>query len=316
MTAHYVGVDIGGTKIGVACGDDRGTISYQDAFPTDHAKSPEVLIDDALARLSNSGHLDGAAAVGFSCPGPMSSHEGRFLDPPNMPRWHGFQLLEHVRDRVLQPVAMMNDANACALAEWHWGAGRGTATMIFMTMSTGMGAGLMINGQLHQGPDDLAGEIGHLRLDPDGPVGFGKRGSVEGYLSGPGLVQLGEAETRAAGQVGEPTVLPVTGLTSEVLCAAAADGDDAALRAVRRSADALGRLCALLTDLLNPDVIVLGTIGTAYQSLFIPQATRVLEREALSRSAARVRIVPSALGEKRSSLSAVAVAIHSRQAQG
>lgn len=316
MVATLLGLDIGGTKIGVSVGDASGRVLAADRVPTDPGAPPEAVLEGALARLEALRAEVGAepVALGAACPGPMSSREGRFVDPPNMPRWHGFELRDHLAGRLGLPVAMCNDANASVLAEVWWGAAQGARTAVFLTMSTGMGAGLYLDGRLFEGPDDLAGEIGHIRLDPDGPVGFGKRGSVEGYLSGPGMAQLGQAEALAALQVGEPTALLVDGrpradLTAEVLCRLAADGDPAARRAIERSANALGRLLALLTDLLNPDVFVLGTIGAAWPDLFIPPARRVLTAEGLRRAVERVRVVPSTLGSRRGHLAALAVAV-------
>ena len=318
---YLLGLDIGGTKIGVSLGTPQGKVLGYDRVPVDAQAPPEEVLGPALERLRTLGRDHGDAlesscgqwTLGAACPGPMSSREGRFLDPPNMPRWHGFALEAFLKRQLgIAHVAMMNDANATALAEWRWGAARGTSTAVYFTMSTGMGAGLIIGDRLHPGADDLAGEIGHIRLDPDGPVGFGKRGSVEGYLSGPGILQLAAAEARLAQQIGEPSVLLASAspLTTQDVCHAAHTGDPAARRAMKRSATALGRLMALLTDLLNPEIFVLGTIGSAWPALFIPRAREVLEREALSRAAHRVRIVPSGLGPRRGDLSALAVAAH------
>jgi glucokinase len=310
------GLDIGGTKIGVCIGNAAGEVLAGERFPA-ASLDPRAALEQALARLRALQALhpgEAPLALGVACPGPMSSREGRFLDPPNMPAWHRFAVREELLRLGAPHVRLMNDANAGALAESLWGAARGASTSIFFTMSTGMGAGLVIGGRLYEGPDDLAGEIGHLRLDPDGPVGFGKRGSVEGYLSGPGLVQLGEAEARIARQRGETTRLwPLTHehprFDAEELCRAAASGDPAAKRATDRAADALGRLMSLLTDLLNPEVFVLGTIGTAYPELFLPGARSVLEREALPRAVERVKILTSTLGAERGMKQALAAAL-------
>ncbi len=312
-----LGLDIGGTKIGVCLGEPDGRVLAHDRLPVDPLAAPEVVLEAALARLDGLRGDAVVSGIGCACPGPMSSAEGRFLDPPNLPRWHGFRLRDFLAARTGLPVAMVNDANASVVAEVWWGAARGACTAVFLTMSTGMGAGLWIDGRLFEGPDDLAGEIGHIRLDPDGPVGFGKRGSVEGYLSGPGMAQLARAEALVALQVGEATGLLDDGavrpdLDAEVLCRLAAAGDAAALRAVGRSADALGRLAAMLTDLLNPDVFVLGTIGAAWPDLFIPRAEAVRAREAIPRAARRARLVPSTLGPRRGDLAALAAAVRAR----
>lgn len=316
MTPLHLGIDIGGTKIGVCVGNESGHILARDQLDTDPAARPEALLTEAWQRLEGLlRDLEGQPlSVGIPCPGPMSSREGRLLDPPNMPAWHGFALRRFVEELTGLPAAIMNDANASVLAEVWFGAAQGAETAIFLTMSTGMGAGLYLGGDVYEGPDDLAGEVGHLRLDPVGPAGFGKLGSVEGYLSGPGMTQVARTEAIAARQRGEGTRLLAGDLETigpRELCTAAEGGDAVALRAIDRIGDALGRLVALLTDLLNPDVVVLGTIGAAYPDLFIPRARAVIEREAIGRAAERLRLVPSPLGSDRGALAALAVAMHS-----
>lgn len=311
------GIDVGGTKMGVSIGTLDGQVLASTTFATEAHAEPDAIVSRLVDELRTlvQRHASGAhlTSVGCACPGPMSSREGRFLDPPNMPRWHDFAFAHALEARLACPISMMNDANAGALAEWLYGAARGCDDMAFLTMATGMGAGLILGGRLHQGRDDLAGEIGHLRLAEDGPVGFGKRGSVEGFTSGPGIVQLARAEALIAQQRGDATALLMDGVVRTDLdvafvCEAAERGDVVARRAIERSADALGRTCALLVDLLNLECIVLGTIGTRRFDLFAPRARAVLEREALPRAASRVRLVPSALGERRGHLQALAVA--------
>jgi glucokinase len=318
-----LGLDIGGTKLGLCVGTPDGRVLAREQLPMDPARPPHEVLADAkvqLERLARSIATSAqpgqsvivAAALGAACPGPFSYQHGRFLDPPNMPAWHNFPLRDWLKANFACPVALMNDANASALAEWQWGAARGSNTAVYLTMSTGMGAGLIINGRLFEGPLGLAGEIGRIRLRDDGPVGFAKRGSVEGFLSGPGMAQLALQEALIALQSGEPTALTRilhqhARIDAEALCAASASGDAAARRVTDRIAHELGRLLAILNDVLNPDVIVLGTIGSAHPDLFIPAARRVLLEEGVRQSAERVRILPSTLTH-RGDQSALAVA--------
>ncbi len=315
MTRVLAGIDIGGTKIGVCLGNADGRVLEAHRFPFDPAVPPIAVLDQAVQLLEEMMASRGIAAIdalGVPCPGPIDYKRQAFVDPPNMPTWHGFAIVDALRDRCSAPVKMMNDANATALAEWKWGAARGTDTAIYLTMSTGMGAGLVLGGRIFEGPLGLAGEIGHIRLRPDGPVGFGKRGSVEGYLSGPGMLQVAQSEARLCEQIGEPTILRDPGLTVEQVCVAAGDASDAAaVRVIDRCGEALGELIALLTDLLNPDVVILGTIGSAHLDLFASRARTVVDREAIGRSAQRMRICASGLSD-RSSQSALAVAAEAR----
>lgn len=317
------GLDIGGTKLGLCIGTTDGRVLAREQLPMDPARPPHEVLAHAKSRLQHlalsiaaparpGSSSPAPAALGAACPGPFSYEHGCFLDPPNMPAWHNFPLRDWLKANFACPVAMMNDANASALAEWQWGAARGSNTAVYLTMSTGMGAGLIINGRLFEGPLGLAGEIGRIRLHDDGPVGFAKRGSVEGFLSGPGMAQLAQQEALIALQSGEPTTLTHTlhqhgRIDAQALCAASAVGDAAARRVTDRVAHELGRLLAILNDVLNPDVIVLGTIGSAHPDLFIPGARRVLLEEGVCQSAERLRILPSALTH-RGDQSALAVA--------
>jgi len=312
-----LGIDIGGTKIGLCVGTADGRVIDSELIATDHGESPESILRACrerllamLARSAGTGALPGA--VGASCPGPLDYANGKFIDPPNMPRWHGFAIRDWLAANFACVSAFMNDANASALAEWKWGAARGVQTAIYLTMSTGMGAGLIIDGGLYEGPLGLAGEIGRIRLRDDGPVGFAKRGSAEGFLSGPGMSQLAEQEALICVQRGEQSRLRATleaggRVTAQELCEAAASGDSAALRVTDRLATELGRLCTILTDILNPDVIVLGTIGSAHPDLFIPGAMRHMLEEGVAAAARHVRLLPSGLLQ-RGDQSALAIA--------
>lgn len=316
-----LGLDIGGTKIGLSIGTREGRVLAADRLLVDPGAAPETVLAECrtriLAMLAQRGVDESrVAALGAACPGPLDYKAGRFINPPNNPRWHGFALRDWLRSSFSCRAAMMNDANAAALAEWMWGAARGATTAVFLTMSTGMGAGLIIDGRLYEGPLGLAGEIGRLRLgaDDEGPVGFGRRGSAEGYCSGPGMAQVAHTEAIICTHTNEPSrlvdALRETGSVSpEVLCEAARAGDAAARRVTDRVAEKLGRLMAIMTDMLNPEVFVLGTIGTAYPELFIPRAAEVLGREAIPAAAASVQVRPSGLAD-RGHQQAIAVAVH------
>ena len=304
------GIDIGGTKIGLVIGDSSGRVLATDRLDNEPTLRPDALLERALARLRELWTEEWPvppAALGLACPGPLSYEGGCLLEVPNMPLWHGFGVLDYCRRASGVPVAMMNDANAGVLAEVQWGAARQAKTAIFLTMSTGMGAGLWIDGRLFEGRLALAGEIGHMRMTQEGPVGFGKRGSVEGYLSGPGMEQLARAELLACRQAGRATALHEADISPRRLCELALTGDAAALAVVDLCGERLGELCAWLVDLLNPDVIVLGTIASAFPELWLPRARAALDREALPSSAALVRLEVSGL-EDRGNQTALAIA--------
>ena len=192
------GFDIGGTKCAVSLGQiaQDGTIRLLDKvkFPTpeDYREALQQLGDALEALLQKSG-VSSLKAIGISCGGPLDSKRGRILSPPNLPGWDDVDVITPFVERFGVPTALQNDANAGALAEWQWGAGKGCRNMVFLTFGTGMGAGLILNGELYTGTNDLAGEVGHIRLAEDGPEGYGKRGSFEGFCSGGGIARLAQS---------------------------------------------------------------------------------------------------------------------------
>jgi glucokinase len=211
--------------------------------------------------------------------------------------------------------ALQNDANACALAEWLMGAGRGTRNMVFLTFGTGMGAGLILNGSLYSGTNDLGGEAGHIRLANNGPMGFGKAGSFEGFCSGGGISQL--AKTVVLEYLGKqvpvdfcPTVEQAVSLDARMVAQAAQAGDPVALEIIGISAGYLGHGLAIIIDLLNPECIVIGSIYARNESLFRPEMMRVLKQETIPAALQVCTVKPAALGDSIGDYAALCVAVY------
>jgi glucokinase len=217
------------------------------------------------------------------------------LSPPNLPGWDEVPVTDFIHNRMKAPAFLQNDANACALAEWRYGAAMGTRNAIFLTFGTGLGAGLILDGKLYEGVGGLAGEVGHVRLTEDGPVGYGKRGSFEGYCSGGGLNRL------AALRMG-------CEITALELAERADAGDEDARHVYRESAEMLGRGLAILIDILNPEIIVIGSVFARAEKYFREDMERVLREEALPAALEKCRIVASALGDRLGDVAALAVA--------
>lgn len=245
---------------------------------------------------------------GISCGGPLDAGRGVILSPPNLPGWDRIAICDELTARFGGRAFLMNDANACALAEWQSGAGRGCRSMIFLTMGTGMGSGLILDGRLYAGATGDAGEVGHLRLAPDGPIGFGKAGSFEGFCSGGGIAQL--ARARVAAHSGESRLKksPPHELTAHAVALAAGQGDDMALALWAEVGARLGEALALLVDVLNPERVVIGSIYARCERFIAPAMQAALRREALGPSVAACRIVPAALGDAIGSHAAIAIA--------
>jgi glucokinase len=237
--------------------------------------------------------------------------------PPNLPGWDNVPIVEIFNKKYGVPVAIQNDANACALAEWLMGAGKGTQNMIFLTFGTGMGSGLILNGWLYAGTNDLGGEVGHIRLAPTGPVGFGKAGSFEGFCSGGGIAQLAKSVVTEKLQNGIKVgfcqdVDLAANLTAKAVAEAAVSGDPAALEIIRISAEYLGRGLAVLIDILNPECIVIGSIYSRNEMLFKPHVDRILGEEAIPSAVEVCRIKPALLGESIGDFAALCVALYEK----
>ncbi|MDC3220003.1 ROK family protein, partial [Saprospiraceae bacterium] len=184
---YFLGIDIGGTKCAVIAGMENMEILDRIQFLTETDKGAENTIINILDKVKslierlNDYNL---VAIGITCGGPLDSKTGLIMSPPNLPGWDKIPITKLIEDNFDVPVFLQNDANACALAEWRFGAGKGTNNMIFLTFGTGLGAGLILDGRLYAGTNDLAGEVGHIRLAEDGPLGYDKKGSFEGFCSG------------------------------------------------------------------------------------------------------------------------------------
>jgi glucokinase len=312
------GVDIGGTTCSVSLGDaDGGNVALVEKteFPT--PESPAATLERLTEGLADLIETVGErpAAAGISCGGPLDSGEGVIHSPPNLPDWDGIDVVEPFEDRFGVPTALQNDANAGALAEWQWGAGRGHDNVVFLTFGTGMGAGLIVDGSLYVGENDMAGEIGHVRLEDDGPVGYRKAGSFEGFCSGSGIAQLARERTEEALDAGRtpafcPTRDELPDITARTVGEAAQDGDELAREIFREVGEHLGRGLAVLVDVLNPSRIVIGSIYLRQQSFLEPAAQRILREEAIERSCEVCEVVPAGLGEQVGEFASLAVAMN------
>jgi glucokinase len=287
-----LGIDLGGTKTAVILGDATGRVLAREQFAT---ATPWETRERIVAAAR--GFDADFERVGIACGGPLDVARGRILAPPNLPGWEGAELVSWFEADFGKPVALVNDANAGALAEWRWGAGRGVNDLVFLTCGTGLGAGIIAGGRLFAGASGNAGEIGHVRLTEGGPLGYGKPGSVEGWASGGGIA-------RQAGAAGWPA-----GTSTKDIAHAADAGDERAIALLAEAGAKLGRALAVLVDLLNPEMIVLGSLYVRAQRHLEHSVRRELQAEALPELLANCRVVPAALGESIGDLQALAAAL-------
>lgn len=307
---EWIGIDIGGTKLAVVRGNENGEILEKEkALTKEFPDWEEALryLGDTAAKMMNTR----TQAAGISCGSPLDSEKGMILSPPNLPGWDGVPVTDILEKRLGLPVYLQNDADACALAEWKYGAGRGSENMVFCTFGTGMGAGLILNNRLYSGRNNSAGEIGHIRIAPFGPAGYGKEGSFEGFCSGGGMAQMARTLAQAAIQRGEKplyceSLKELYRIDVKGVAQAAAAGDKTAAEVFSLTGRRLGMGMAVLMDILNPDIIVLGSIFARCEQYLRPAMEKALHRECLTQNLCPV--VPALLGEGLGDMAALCVA--------
>lgn len=322
MKRYWMGLDIGGTKCAVLLATVDGGIHLKDKlrFATCSERGFEPVYAQLTAAMEEILQKNGLSyadvnAIGVSCGGPLDSRRGVVLCPPNLPGWVNIPLKALLEERCGVPVYLQNDANACALVEWKLGAGRGCSDMIFLTMGTGMGGGVIAEGRLLRGCTDMGGEIGHLRLAEDGPVGFGKAGSFEGFTSGGGIQRQARALTEERIREGRAPAWVRDGHTPEeadarLLAEYARAGDADAKAFFDHIGTMLGKGLALLTDTLNPEKIVIGSIFVRCEDLLRPAMEAELKREAIPFSLEGLQVVPAQTGEALGDLASIMAALY------
>lgn len=303
--AWLLGLDVGGTKTAAVAGLSDATVVER----AEIASHPERGFEDMWGRIL--GLIEGLtagrglpSAIGVSIGGPLDLQRELVCSPPNLPYWDEIPVPRLLRERFGVPSFMEHDARAGALAEWRFGAARGLSHVVFLTLGTGLGAGVIVGGRLLRGATGRAGEVGHWRMMARGPEAYGKPGSWEALSSGSGLPRLA-AHLRAEGADDLRD--------AAAILARARAGDPFARYVVEESATWLGRGVAYLIDLLNPEMVVLGSLAVRSGDLLLPLVRRVVDEECLPDNAAACEIVPAGLGERLGDLAALSVAIEGRR---
>lgn len=312
-----LGFDIGGTKCAVITAEISGSeiqLTAKEIIPTDLKIKPDEMIKRLIEAADKLCAGKKPERVGISCGGPLDAEKGLILGPPNLPGWDCVPISEILEERYGVPVRLQNDANACAVAEWKFGAGKGFKNVIFLTFGTGMGAGLILDGRLYCGTNGNAGEVGHIRLKESGPVGYGKSGSFEGFCSGGGIARLGYAVALEEMKKGKAPSYFKPGMsedevTAKSIAQAANNGDETAIEVYKTCGEQLGLGLSVLIDILNPERIVIGSIFARSGNLLKDTALEVIKKEALQSSAECCEVVAAQLGEQIGDYAAVATAL-------
>ena len=317
---YIAGFDIGGTKCAVLLARlDKGLeILERRELATREIPDPRQAVDKMAELAGQMAAAHGAvklSALGISCGGPLDVRRGVIQSPPHLPGWDDIPVNAWLEEALSAPAFLQNDANACALVEWRLGAGRGARDMIFCTMGTGFGAGIIAEGVLLNGTAGLSGEIGHVRLEPDGPVSYGKAGSVEAYCSGDGIAALAALHTEQCLCAGYTPQWTRDGYAPEQVDARLAaqyahQGDADGLEVYQQAGDKLGRTLAVLLDILNPELVVIGSIFARAEGLLRPAMEAALAREALPGAVRSCRVVPAQTGDRLGDYASLMVACH------
>lgn len=311
-----IGIDLGGTKILTGLVNERGQVIAEDYRKTRAKRGQDFVIgaiaDSALQAMHNGGcSPSDIQAVGIGVPGPVDTDEGIVTLPPNLPGWHNVPIRQMVEERLGIPTFLDNDANAAALGEFLFGAGRGSTNMIYVTVSTGIGGGFVLDGRLYHGADGAAGEIGHVTILPRGPhCGCGNRGCLEAVASGTAIAREG----RELVARGIPTLISKLAggdpesVSAKLVADAAQQGDSEANEIIQEAMSYLGVGIANLVNLLNPEIIVIGGSLIKLGDILFGPVRRAVDRRAFPIASHRVQIMPAELGDQVGMCGAAAVA--------
>jgi glucokinase len=319
-----LGIDLGGTKILTAVIDSEGEMLSRDHSVTPAAKGQDAVIQaiiESVRRVLGQAELglDRLEAVGVGAPGPSNPRTGVLYTSPNLPGWRNVPLRDIIEGEFKKKTFLINDANAAALAEYHFGAGRGSCCLIYVTVSTGIGGGVVIGGKVHTGAGGVAAEIGHMTIEDEGPAcKCGNRGCWEVLASGTALAR--EARRRIA--EGEATsILERAGgemekVTAPVVQEAAEAGDGVARQLLARTSHYLGTGFANLINILNPDVIVIGGGMANMGEMLLGPAYAAARERAFPSAYKSVRFARAELGRNSGVLGAAVYALRENRFSG
>jgi glucokinase len=292
------GIDIGGTKIAVALADSDGKLVAQARIPTQIELGPHRIVENAIKEIGRMVDGKGAhvSAVGIGCGGPLDRKRGLILSPPNLPGWDEFPIVEIVENGLGAPALLDNDANAAALGEYKYGAGRGFRDIVYITISTGIGGGIIINGEIVHGVGDGAGEVGHIPVLLDGPpCGCGGQGCLEALCSGTSIARRARERLESGARSALSSNSP-GGITAQKVAEAARAGDPLASEIWEETVFYLAFGLHSIISTLAPEAVILGGgVSTAGEQLIAPLRTQVYERVKIL-PVEQVQILQASLG--------------------
>ena len=313
---RVLGVDIGASHLTVIAADLRGQVLSEITAPLDIARGPEeclqaiALTVEHILRESRS-QLDEVRAIGVGVPGPVIQQQGIVSAPPIMPGWDGFPIRQRLSDAWHKPVSLDNDADLGALGEWSFGAGRAESNLVYIKIGTGIGCGILLDGQIYHGVLGTAGEIGHLTVSEDGPpCTCGNYGCLEAMAGGRAIAQRAQLAVKAGQRTSLASVDHGREITARDVGLAAQSGDGVSQQLLGDAGRHIGSALASLVNLLNPSLVLLGG-GVVAAGAYLLDPIRQAVRERTLRAAGRAtRIAVATLGDRSTALGAVALALN------
>lgn len=311
MKKYVIGIDLGGTKINTVVSDIEGNIKAQVVIPTMADQGKEVVLDRIIstvnAVLNDSNiSLDDIEAIGIGSPGPLNAKEGVIITTPNLP-FKNFNLVQPLKDKFNIPVYLDNDANVAAIGEFMFGAGKGTENMVYMTVSTGVGGGAVLNGKIYRGSTSNALEIGHTTVKPDGPMcNCGNRGCLEAISSGTSIAKRGK-EACATNVV--TSLKQYENLTSYEVFVEAGKGDEVAKEIIEEAMTYLGIGVANAITIFDPEVVIIGGGVSKAGDVVFDTIKKVVDRRCFKIMADNCKVLPAGLGADAGVIGAVGLAI-------
>ena len=312
----YISVDLGGTNIRAAHYKSNGELIARAKRSTHAHDGNEAVLDRVIEMINEVMPPMGAKAIAIGAPGPLNPFSGVILRAPNLPGWVDFPLQKIIEERLKMPCVIGNDANLAAMGEWKFGAGRGHDDVVYLTISTGIGGGVISGGKLILGKSGMATELGHIVVAPDGAVcGCGQRGHLEAMASGPAIAKTARARLRTHAGSTSSIINFVNGDIDQVTAAhvgeAARAGDPVAINLIAEAGMFIGRAVADFCHVFNPSIVILGG-GVAINcgDLLLEPARAAMRSRVMSSIYLRdCEIVQAQLGDDVGLLGALALAV-------
>lgn len=316
MKKYAIGIDIGGTKISMVVGNRQGKILLHQVIPTRIGQHTKACLQDLVEHLKKMLAQtripkNQIAGIGMGLPGPVDSKKGIVPRSPHLGGWEGIRLRDFISKKMNLPCFMMNDANAAALGEKLFGEGKKVQSFVYMTISTGIGGGVVINGQIVEGASYVGGEVGHMTVVPKGEsCKCGKSGCLEAYASGTAIARYVEREIKQGTRSCVLELMHEDGkITAQMVGQAARKNDVLALKAYEYAGFYLGIGIANILNILNPEMVILGGgVLKSAPKIFLQSMMESCKRDAWPQAFEAVKIVQTKLGDQVGNLGALALA--------